>query len=329
MVLVLSQYKKWLQKYRIYAVFIFLSIALGPGLVINSVFKPYWGRPRPREVVELGGKYPYRPFYIPEVGAQGKSFPCGHCSVGFTYAVFFWIFLRRRKVLAYCSLAGSTVFGVLMGVGRIAAGGHFFSDVVWAGLISWSICFWLYYFVLRIPEREDGTLNQQNRLNLLGQTITKKKPLAYAIYTALGVLTLTALLLASPFYKEIELKASDVGKIQNLNIQIGRGNVELVQKDDLPMAFRIEGFAKGFGFPKNKVISECRSVSADSSQIEATSVHCDIHRQGFFSDYESLITIYLNPSLIENFELNLTKGDLDLRKANSLPANYQIHNSGK
>src|SRR5438270_1792058 len=35
-------------------VFLLLSIALGPGLLVHVVFKDHWGRPRPRDVVELG-----------------------------------------------------------------------------------------------------------------------------------------------------------------------------------------------------------------------------------------------------------------------------------
>jgi len=85
---VLSQVQEKFKKIRIYAVYVFLAVALGPGLVVNSVFKPYWGRPRPREVTEFSGKYQYRPFYIPEVGAQGKSFPCGHCSMLFHLGYF-------------------------------------------------------------------------------------------------------------------------------------------------------------------------------------------------------------------------------------------------
>ena len=37
------------------ALFLVLVAALGPGLLINVVFKDHYGRPRPREVQELGG----------------------------------------------------------------------------------------------------------------------------------------------------------------------------------------------------------------------------------------------------------------------------------
>ena len=46
------------------------------------VFKDNWGRPRPRETMTFGGENTFQaPFVVSDQG--GKSFPCGHCSVGF------------------------------------------------------------------------------------------------------------------------------------------------------------------------------------------------------------------------------------------------------
>lgn len=314
-VLILSQFKTQYKKIRIYAVYVFLVVALGPGLVVNSVFKPYWGRPRPREVTEFSGKYQYRPFYIPEVGAQGKSFPCGHCSIAFSFGLFWFIFRRKNKLIAWSALIGSTGFGALMGMGRIAAGGHFFSDVVWAGIFSWIVAFILYYKMLRIPEREDGTFNKNQKLNILGETLFHKKYVAVFSYAILGILTITTLLLASPFHKEIELKGKDSAKIQNLKINIDQGNVDLILQSDLDRNFEIQGDVKGFGFPKNKVMTNCEGENE---------VQCEIHKQGFFSDYESVIMVKVNPNLVESLDLQVKKGDVDTSKVNVLPAGYRV-----
>jgi hypothetical protein len=67
------------------AVFVLLSVLLGPGLIINGIFKDHWDRPRPRDVVQFGGPMPY--VIAPMRGQGGASFPCGHCSVGFLYGV--------------------------------------------------------------------------------------------------------------------------------------------------------------------------------------------------------------------------------------------------
>lgn len=65
-------------------IFLIFSVVIGPGLLVNAIFKDHWDRPRPRDVVEFGGALHYTA--PPWRGDGGSSFPCGHCSVGFSYA---------------------------------------------------------------------------------------------------------------------------------------------------------------------------------------------------------------------------------------------------
>jgi len=74
------------------ATFVLLALVLGPGLLVNGVLKDHWNRPRPRDLVEFGGPWHYAA--APLRGEGGKSFPCGHCSVGFLYGVGWWIWAR-------------------------------------------------------------------------------------------------------------------------------------------------------------------------------------------------------------------------------------------
>jgi len=76
--------------------FLILSVLIGPGLIINAVFKDHWDRPRPGDVVEFGGMLQCTP--APLRGESGESFPCGHCSVGFLFASGWWLWKRRRSV---------------------------------------------------------------------------------------------------------------------------------------------------------------------------------------------------------------------------------------
>jgi lipid A 4'-phosphatase len=82
--------------------FLILSVVIGLGLMINSVFKDHWDRPRPRDVVQFGGTLHYTP--APLRGKGSESFPCGHCSVGFLYAGGWWLWRRRWPHLARASL---------------------------------------------------------------------------------------------------------------------------------------------------------------------------------------------------------------------------------
>ena len=69
--------------YRRACLVLVLTVLLGPGLVVNSVLKPYWGRPRPRQVAMFGGVQAYHPWWQPGGYGSGKSFPSGHAAMGF------------------------------------------------------------------------------------------------------------------------------------------------------------------------------------------------------------------------------------------------------
>jgi lipid A 4'-phosphatase len=113
--------------------FLVLFLLLGPGLLVNTVFKDHWGRPRPADIKEFGGTDRFLPVWVKGEAGHGKSFPSGHASVGFfLFAPFF--FLRgKAKKEAFLFLALGILYGLLLGLGRIIQGGHFLSDVLWAG----------------------------------------------------------------------------------------------------------------------------------------------------------------------------------------------------
>lgn len=118
--------------WRRYGVFLALLLALGPGLLVNSIFKDYWGRPRPRDVVELGGTKPFLHPWQPGTPHGGRSFPSGHSSGAFFMAAPYFAYRRTQRRRALLWLAGGLVFGVFMSIARITQGGHFLSDCVWA-----------------------------------------------------------------------------------------------------------------------------------------------------------------------------------------------------
>lgn len=129
-------YKKILP-YRRIGIFLIIFLLIGPGLVVNTVFKDHWGRPRPADIENFGGSAVYQPFWQPGEAGEGKSFPSGHASVGFfIFAPFF--FLRRDyRRWAFLFLALGIAYGLLMGLGRIVQGGHFLSDVIWSGGLTY------------------------------------------------------------------------------------------------------------------------------------------------------------------------------------------------
>ncbi|MCZ6524511.1 MAG: phosphatase PAP2 family protein [Alphaproteobacteria bacterium] len=125
--------RRWLGLTRRVAAFILLSLALGPGLVVEVGLKDHWGRARPRDLVEFGGGARFTPAYLPsEECASNCSFTSGHAAMAFYFLTFArlapapW---RRPAVAAV------VLFGGLTGAMRVAQGAHFASDVIASGFL--------------------------------------------------------------------------------------------------------------------------------------------------------------------------------------------------
>lgn len=144
-VFILSFFRKDLLPYKKIGLFLVLFMVLGPGLVVNVVFKDHWGRPRPDDIINFGGtKTFHQAWEIGEPG-QGGSFPSGHASVGFFMMAPFFILKNSHRKMAYGFLGLGIAFGFFMGAARIVQGGHFLSDVVWSGLMTYLTGFTLAY----------------------------------------------------------------------------------------------------------------------------------------------------------------------------------------
>ncbi len=111
-------------------VFIWVSGAITLILIINILFKNMWGRARPNDILNFGGDAVFTPWYkLGESCFSNCSFVSGDSSVGFMFVIFYLI----TKIKAYFYLA--LFFGISLGVVRIMAGGHFFSDIVFSNII--------------------------------------------------------------------------------------------------------------------------------------------------------------------------------------------------
>lgn len=136
------------------AAFLLLSLALGPGLVVNAAFKDHWGRARPAQVTEFGGTRQFTPAPLPsDQCARNCSFPAGHPAVGFYLVSFAFLVreARRRRLAAGAAIAA----GALIGLVRLMQGGHFLSDVIFSGFFVYATS-WLTYHAVMTRERWRG-----------------------------------------------------------------------------------------------------------------------------------------------------------------------------
>ena len=122
--------------------YLLLSLAIGPGLIVNGIFKEHWGRARPTQIKEFGGSHIYTPPLMPTFYCKKNcSFVSGHASVGF-YLISFGLVSsspRRKKFF----IALSLFMGGLIGFVRIVQGGHFLSDVLFSGLVTYLVAWML------------------------------------------------------------------------------------------------------------------------------------------------------------------------------------------
>lgn len=147
----LSFFPRNLLPYKKISLFLVFLLIIGPGIIVNTVFKNYSGRPRPAQIENFGGKEKFLPVWQKGVCRDCKSFPSGHAAIGYyLFSPFF--FLRRvSKRWALFFLCAGISYGTLMGIGRMIQGGHFASDVLWSGGFVYLTGLTL-YFVFRFDK---------------------------------------------------------------------------------------------------------------------------------------------------------------------------------
>ena len=122
------------------------TLALAPGILANLTLKEHWGRPRPIDVAQFGGDEHFRPWWDPRGDCpKNCSFIAGEPTGAFWTVAAAALAPPHWRAAAY---AATLAFGCAVGLLRMAAGAHFFTDVVFAGVVSflviWLLHGWLY-----------------------------------------------------------------------------------------------------------------------------------------------------------------------------------------
>lgn len=127
-------------------IFLVAALAIGPGILVNTVLKDHWGRARPYQIEAFGGQHQFTPAPLPaDQCGRNCSFVSGHAALGFSLVMF--VFLMPAGRARNVALTATLSFGALVGLARIVAGHHFLSDVIDAGLLvigtTWLLHWWL------------------------------------------------------------------------------------------------------------------------------------------------------------------------------------------
>jgi len=126
-----------------------LTLVLAPGILANLTLKEHWGRPRPIDVTQFGGDEHFRPWWDPRGDCpKNCSFIGGEATGAFwTMAAAATVPVHWRAI-AYTTAVG---FGCAVGWLRMAAGAHFFTDVIFAGVFAFLIIWLVHGLLYRWP----------------------------------------------------------------------------------------------------------------------------------------------------------------------------------
>ena len=162
--MVLGAFAGWLftsvtrygKTWRMQLAFLALAGALGPGAVVNLVFKDNWQRARPYQVEQFGGTQRFtRAAIITDQCDNNCSFVSGHVACGFFLASVMLIHRRRQAVWATAGIAA----GLVIGFARMADVAHWLSDVLWACPIT-LLCSWIVWKFLLIAYNQPTLADQ-------------------------------------------------------------------------------------------------------------------------------------------------------------------------
>lgn len=127
--------------------FLTLSLAIGPGVLVHGVLKEISHRPRPYSVTQFDGTAAFRPFYRFDGSCGGNcSFASGET------AAATWMLAPASLVpppWRSFAIGGAFIFAAGTGLFRMAFGAHFLSDVCAAMLIVILLVLGLYNTLVR------------------------------------------------------------------------------------------------------------------------------------------------------------------------------------
>jgi lipid A 4'-phosphatase len=121
--------KKTIIKFRTKLILIGFIVGpvIGCGLIANFYFKDNWGRARPINIQEFGGEKTYtQPFIISDQCERNCSWISGEASAAFSFIT--GTIILKNPIFFMLNI----IFGIIVSFCRIAMGGHFLSDNIFA-----------------------------------------------------------------------------------------------------------------------------------------------------------------------------------------------------
>jgi len=139
-----------------------LSVAFGPGLLVNGILKEWSGRVRPRDILEFGGSEVFTPVWDFSGSCLSNcSFVSGEGSMA---AMFLMVVLLVPAAWRGVTLAVVLPFALAVAGARIGFGGHFLSDTA----LSWCLTLMVIALVEEVLSLRSLALTDERLAERLG-----------------------------------------------------------------------------------------------------------------------------------------------------------------
>lgn len=124
--------------------FLFVVVAFAVCTGVIHFLKAHTSVYCPIETTLYGGKMPhiewYNNFQLFHEAGEGRCWPGGHASGGFTMLALYFVARRYQWRFSSALLWGSLLLGFVYGTTRVLQGWHYMSHTFWAGIFVWLAC---------------------------------------------------------------------------------------------------------------------------------------------------------------------------------------------
>ncbi len=269
-----------------------LILATGPGLLVNDILKETVGRPRPRDIVDFGGRETYLPPLLPGETLAGTSFPSGHAAAGFVWLGLYRVLRRREVIRARLALGFGLAAGTLIGWVRASMGGHFLSDVLWSAACVWVSAWLICDVLLELPAREQTP-------DPVPLARTGRRLAAFAV-VALG------LLVVEPRHKEVRLELFTDATAPTRRLRLHSVGADLVLH---PVAPRSGAAAWIYGFVEGVTWAGGRFELTQSRGSEpAGELHVEVSARGLIGPAHGRVDLRIDPRAFDRIEIQTANG---------------------
>jgi len=273
-----------LSRWRKLSAYWILSMGIGPGLITNLILKDHWVRPRPRMLEDFGGDFVFERLLHMDLSSYGKSFPCGHATIGFVFFSLGVLLWRSGKTWGKRTGYFALIFGLLIGVARMLQGGHFASDVIWAA----AVCL--------LTAEGLHRLFKLDRSWWFEGKVNPKRTWVGLLAAPAVVLMVCLAMLATPIKGEdsADLTVDDQVLVEKLSIVVPEG----IEVQRLEGEFRYEFAFQGHGWPKSKYILVSKLNAENEKSL---SLFFEEETRGLFIEKTATLRIWCPKSVEVTF----------------------------